>query len=311
MTEVIPQIANKYIIAKEDDYGSVPDSPTKLDMGYIQTVSVDVDDSVEEINAINTEHTVARLDEDIHNVSGSITTKLTKESIYNLSEALLGVIEDDAPSAGEYRATTDYITSDDLSYFMKYKDTEGNVKVISGIHFTDGDATISRDGSIEMTINFRAQKKEIDSETLDPITPTGRTFRGLDVSVEIDGNSTILREFSFTIDWNISDDDMRGIEASDDRRTINRVLRNNMTVSGSFESYLDENIDKGYEDNPGSFNIEVTIDRESDNNHIIVVEDAKITTISEELTTDDEARVFSADYTAKDIEIIGDLYSSS
>lgn len=312
MAETISNINNKYEIAKEDSFGDGAESPTQLDFGYVQTISVEEDDNVEEVSAINTLHTLADLDDDLYNLSGSITTKISTPSLSNLLEALCGDITEDSPSAGKYTISTDAITSDELSYFMKFNTTDGNILEMTGICFTGGEISVERDGSIEMTLEYQAKKLSSSEEALDPDTAVGKLLRGLDAKVTYDGNPTILEDFSFSIDWNFDEADSRGIESvgAGERRQIQRVIRNQMNLTGSFTSHMDDNIDVGYVDDRDKVNIVLTLSR-GDYSHEFTISSSKTTTRSRELETGDGKKTISCDYIGSDLAVEGDLYSES
>jgi len=310
MAESISNVQNKYVFAEEDTYGSVPTSPTFLDVGYVQSISLSEDDGVEEVNAINTGHTLADIDEDVYNLSGSITTKLSQAGLKQVLKALFGVIQEDTPSIGQFTAQTSPVHSDTLSYFMKFNNTSGNVKIVTGIGFTGGEINVTRDGSIEVTMNFQAQKMTSASESLSPVTNVGSLYRGLDAYVTYDGNDTILQEFTISLDWNYSEEDSRAIENTTDRRTIQRIIRNNLSVSGNFESRLDNNIDNDYQDQKSKVDIVLNLSRGSYSS-TWTISSSKVTTKERELNTEDSVKTISCDYTGTDIEVVGDTYSSS
>ena len=312
MAETISNINNRYIIAKEDSFGTIPASPTKLDFGYVQTISIAEDDTVEEVSAINTYHTLAELDDDLYNLSGSITTKVSNPSLSKLLEALCGKIEGDTPTAGEYTISTEAITSDDTSYFMKVNTTYGKILEMTGLFIKSGEVSVERDGSVEMTLEFQAKKLSPATETLSPITPVGKLLRGLDASVTYDGHDTILDNFSFSIDWHFDEGDSRGIEnvGAGERRLIQRVIRNEMELTGSFTSHMDDNIDIGYVDDRSSVPIVLTLSR-GDYSHVFTISSSKTSTRSRELGTGEGKKTISCDYKGIDIGVIGDEYTES
>ena len=53
MAEVLSNVGNKYEFAKEVTFGVVPGSFTALDLGHVQTITLDEDDSVEEVSSMN------------------------------------------------------------------------------------------------------------------------------------------------------------------------------------------------------------------------------------------------------------------
>lgn len=312
MAETISNINNKYELAKEDTYGTIPGSYTQLDFGYVQTISVEEDDGTEEVSAINTSHTLAELDDDLYNLSGSITTKVSTASLKNLLEALFGSLTEDSPTAGKYTVTTSAITSSDLSYFMKFNTTSGNTLEMTGIHFTGGEISVERDGSIELSLDYQAKKLSTNTEALDPDTSVGKLMRGLDACVTYDGNDTILEDFSMSLDWNFDEADSRGIESVDsgERRLIQRVIRNQLSLTGSFTSVMDDNIDTGYEGDRSKVPIVLTLSK-GDYTHTFTIANAKTNSRSRELETGDGKKTLSCEYIGIDCSVEGDMYSES
>lgn len=304
--EVISNVGNRYEFAKEVTFGTVPVSFTTLDLGHVQSITVDEDDSVEEIDSMNSGHTILDIDDDLYNLSGTIVTKCTKAALPVILEAIAGGYSDDST---DYTITSAPVSSDALSYFMKFNTTAGNIKQIAGIGFTGADFDIQQDGSVEVTMNYQAQILSSAVETLSPSTNVGDVFRGLDAVVTYNGNATILRSFSFTMDWNVDAQDGRGIEAAhvNGRRVINRIVRHNLNVSGSFESEMDDLIDTGYVDSRSNVPIVLTLSRETDNEHAFTFAATRTKTRSRDLNNDSATKIINCDFTSTDIGIIGDL----
>jgi hypothetical protein len=312
MPETISSVKNKYLIGKESDFGTMP-TITQLDFGYVQTISIEEAENTEEVSAINTAHTLAELDDDLYNVSGTITTKLSHPSIANILEALCGKITEDDPTEGKYTIETDPVTSDDLSYSMKVNTETGKTLELVGICFTAGEITIERDGSTEVSLDYVCKKVSPATETLDPETPVGKLYRGLDACVTYDGEETRLEDFSISLDWNYDEADSRGIEDVDagERRLIQRIIRNQLNLTGSFTSHMDSNIDTGYEDDRDNVSIVLTLSRGEDNEQVFTIENAKVNTRSRDLETGDGKKLISCDFVGMDLSVEGDLYSSS
>lgn len=304
--DVISNVANRYIFGQETTYGTLPGVITALDIGHVQSITVDEDESTEEVNSMNSGHTVFDYSDDLYNVSGQIVTKITKASLPVLLEALLGAIAN--TSLDTYTATTDPVCSDDLSYYMKFNTTTGKTKQMLGICFTGGEIAVEKDGSIEMTLNYQAQILSPATETLSPSTTVGALFRGLDATVTYDSNDTILDSFNLTLDWNLDLGDSRGIEVAhaNGRRVIKRVIRNNLSLSGSFESQMDDNIDTGYEDERTSIAIVLTLNRGTDNQHTFTVNTSRTNTRSRDLNNDNATKKLSCDFLGSDISVVGD-----
>lgn len=306
MAEVISNVGNRYVIGKEVTYGTMPGVLTALDFGHIQTISIDEDETTEATDSMNSGHTPIGYDDGVYNVSGTIVSKVTKSALPNILEALFGAIAD--TSLDTYTATTDPISSDDLSYAMKFNTQVGEIMEMTGISITGGEIAVVKDDSTEITMNFTAQVLLPSTETLTPVSSIGSRFMGLDATVSYDGNTTILDNFNFTLDWNIDEGDSRGIEVahSNGRRVIKRVIRNNLTLSGNFESQMDANIDTGYLDERSDVDIVLTLDRGADNSHVFTFETSSTNTRSRELSNDNTSKKISCDFQSVDVTAVGD-----
>ena len=309
--EVLSNVGNRYIIAKESTYGTTPSPFTALDFGHIQTISVAEDDTVENIESMNSGHTLLDLDDDLYNLSGTITTKCTKASMSVLLEALCGDLTDNGD--GTYTIITDPVSSDTLSYAMKFNTTTGKIKLMRGIGFTGGEITVNKDASVDISLNYTAQVLTVASESLSPSTNIGDVFRGLDGAVTIDGNASILDAFTISMDWNVAPEDGRGIEVphANGRRVINRIVRHNLSLTGSFDSEQDDDVDSGYVDERSNVPIVLTLSRGASNAHVFTIAAARTTTRSRDLNNDNTTKKITCDYTGLDIVIDGDLFAGS
>jgi len=308
MTEVISNVSNKYIFAEEATFGTLPSPFTALDIGYVQTISISEDNQVEEVSSINTEHTLALLEDSLYNLSGSITTKCTKASLPVLMESLFGKITYDSPGAGQYTAVTSPVTTTTLSYSMKFNTQAGKIMEMRGIAITGGEINVEKDGSVEITLNYQAQILEGASETLTVSTDTGTLFKDLDCYVTYGAGPTILQSFSISMDWNIDLGDSRGIEVAhaNGRRVISRVVRNALSLTGSFESEMDATIDAEYADERSDVAIVLVLSRGTDNDHTFTIAASRTTTKSRDLSTDSSSKKISCDFVGKDIALVGE-----
>lgn len=309
--EVLSNVGNRYIIAEESDYGTTPDPFTALDFGHIQTISINEDDSVEEIASMNSGHTLLDLDDDLYNLSGTITTKCTKASLPVILRALLGDYTDNLDDT--YTIITSPVSSDDLSYAMKFNTTTGKVKLMRGIGFIGGEITINKDDSVEISLDYQAQILTAATETLSVSTNVGDVFRGLDGTITYDGNPTIMDNFTISMDWNVEPTDGRGIEVAhaNGRRVINRIVRHTLSLTGSFESEMSDDIDTGYVDERSNVPIVLTLGRGTSNDHVFNIATSRSTTRARDLNNDNTTKKISGDFTGLDIQVDGDLFSVS
>lgn len=305
MAEVISNVDNKYLFGKESVYGTIP-TIVQLDIGHVQTISIDEDEGTVENNSMNSGFTPIDFEDGVYNISGQIVTRATKASIPVILEALMGVLTDNSDDT--YTLTTDNVSSSDLSYCMKFNTQAGKTMQMAGICFTGGEGRIEKDGFFEVTMNYQAQVMEPATETIAPSTSTGSPFHALDSYVTYDGNETILDSFNFTLDWNFDIADSRGIEQAhaNGRRVIKRIVRNNLTLNGSFESKMDSNIDTGYVDERTSVDIVLALSRGTSNAHTFTIATARTNTRSRELSNDNSTKILSCDFMGKDISVTGD-----
>lgn len=306
--EVISNVGNKYLFAKESQFGTVPVSPTALDCGWVQSITINEDDQVEEVRGISSGATVGSFEDGLYKVTGSIQTKVTKASLKVLLEALFGVIAADTPQAGKYTVTASAITSATLSYCMKVNTINGKTKHISGIHVTGGELTVNKGGDVECTLNFVAQLVAIATETITPFTNTGSLFKDLDATITYNGAATIMQAFSISVDWNINDDDSRGIEAAhaNGRRVISRVVRNNLSLTGSFETESDDAIDTGYVAERSDVPIVLTLSRAASNSHAFTIAASRVKTRNRDFNNDAKTKTIKCDFVGKTCAIVGD-----
>lgn len=311
--ETISNVLNKYVFAKESSYGVIPGSPTLLDIGNVQSISFSEGEGTEQNNAINTGHTPHSLEDGLHNVTGTITTRCTKSALHVLTEALLGDLDLDEPTEGKYTVISSPVTSATLSYFLKVNMITGKTLQVTGIHFVSGEISVSLDGYVEFTLDFQAKRVNPASESINPLTVIGKPFLGFDASISVGGNPTRLDEFSVSLDWSFDIGDSRGIESvpAGERRLIQRIIRNGLSVTGSFTSDLDDSLDTGYVADRDNVSIVLTISRGTTNEHVFTIPVAKTSTRDRELEAEGSKRTMSVDFIGTDLSVVGDLFDES
>ncbi len=306
MAEVISNVGNRYIFGKESEYGTIPGSITALDLGHVQTISISEDEGTSEITSMNSGHTPIDFEDSVYNLSGTIVTLGTKASIPVILEALCGSLTDNSDDT--YTIATSAITSSTLSYYMKVNTTSGKTKQLKGICITGGELNIEKDGSCEFTLNFQAQIMSAATESLSPSTNTGAIFKGLDATITFNSVDTILNNFTLSMDWNFDIGDSRGIEEAhaNGRRVINRIIRNNLTLNGNFESHMDDTIDAGYSGERTSVDLVLTLSRGTSNEHVFTISNTRTSNRSRELTNENGAKVINCDFVGTDLAVTGD-----
>lgn len=310
MYKTISQVNNKYLIAKESSYGVEP-TMTQLDFGLVQSISLSEDESLLEVSAVNTEHTLAMVEDGLYIGSITINSLPTRAGMINLLEALFGDKDVDTPTEGKYTIKTSPVSSDDLSYFLKLKDDESTVWDISGIHFTEGSITVSKGQITNISLTGAFKKMVKSTETIDPETNIDVVFHYLDACIKVNDETSVLDEFTLNLNWNRNTDDSRGIEclSEDERRLIQRVIRHNLNISGSYTAQLDDN-NTGYVANRTPIEIEVILSRNS-NTHTFTISGAKTTNRVNEINADSSVKTYSSDWTGVDCEVVGDIFSDS
>jgi hypothetical protein len=312
MTE-ISNVNNKYILSQETSYGTPADNPVQLDFGLVQSISLTEDEGLREVGAINTGHTLASVEDGLYSGSISLTTYPTKNSLPNLLKALFGKVDLDEPTSGKYTAITLPIHSDNLSYYMEANDDNTNLWEIYGIGFSEGTLNIANGSivSIDLSGSFKVALKQ--TGTITPSTNINEVYHELDCYVSIDNFVGVLDAFSVTLNWNVNNEEGRGIEqvTEGERRLIQRIIRHNLTVSGNFTSTLNQEINTGYIDDRTPIIITANLNRGTDNLHSFTIIGAKTTNRSNEMSGESAKKVFSADFTGTDITVVGDLFEGS
>lgn len=300
----ISNINNKYISAKETSYGTTPSPFTSVDFGHIQTISINEDDNVEKNRGINSGHTASSFEDGLYNCNVSITTRITKASLPVLMEMCLGSKTDDGT---DYTIVSD--NTEDISYSMKVTHTTGKIALINGLSVKDFEINGSKGQMLVVTMNCIAKKVAPATETLSVSTNTDKVFTDLDMAVTIGGDSFVLNNFTIAGNWNVTDDEGRGIESvsAGERRLIQRVIKHALDVSGSYESEIDDNGEMGYTEERNNESIALTISRESDNEHIFTLAQTRSNSRGNELSTENSKRIISYDYESLDLGVTGDL----
>jgi hypothetical protein len=300
----ISNINNKYIAAKETAYGTTPSPFTSVNLGHIQTITISEDDNLEKNRGINSGHTASSFEDGLYNCNVSISTRITKASLPILMEMCLGTKTDDAT---DYTVVSD--NTEDISYSIKTSYTTGKVALINGISVKDFDLTGAKGDMISLTMNCIAKKATVATETLTVSTNTDAIFKDLDMTVTIGGNAFILNSYNITGNWNVTDDEGRGIEvvSAGERRLIQRVIKHAFDVSGSYEAEIDDNGEFGYTEERTNDAIVFTISRGTDNEHVFTLSNTRSSSRENELSTENSKRIISYDYEALDVGLVGDL----
>ena len=301
----ISNINNKYQLAKESTYGTLPGPFTALDFGHVQSITATQVENIERLTSINGGHLTNRFEDGIYYVSGSIELLCTKASLPLVLEAYFGGYSDDAT---DYTITSAPSTAS--SYSIKVELDSTKTLQVTGMAFTTFNMEAAKDGNVSINMDFIAQKMIKATETLTVTPNTDKIFKGLDTTITFDADNYVFNSFSLSSSWNIDDTEGRGIETvtDGDRRTIKRVIRHSLDVSGSFEFEASDSFEEiEYSDERTDKQIVLTLNRGTDNAHVFTL--ANCRTDSEELplSVDNSVRVITADFEAIDVGVTGDL----
>jgi len=173
----------------------------------------------------------------------------------------------------------------------------------------DFEFSFSKGEIVSCTMNCLAKKVIKKSETLTVTANSDPIFKDLDTAVTIGGNGFVLNSASISGNWNVTDDEGRGIESvpEGERRLLQRVCWHNFDVSGSYEAEFDDNLEVGYTDERSDESIVFTMSRGTDNEHVFTLSQTRSSSRGYEFNTDNARKVESFDYEALDCVVTGDL----
>jgi hypothetical protein len=302
-TTILSNVNNKYVIAKETSYGVIPAPFTKLDFGQVQTIEFTEDEGLEEVSSINTGHTIGHLEPGVYKGAITITTRPSKSALPVLLEAIAGSRVD----ATDYTITTTLTTNN--TYYMQVTDDLTKVWDLAGVCFTSMTFNFNKGQLVSMDLTGVFKKATSASGTITPLTNNAGLFSWLDCYISFGGAQLKVNSFTLGADWNVSEDDSRSIQqmSAGERRLIAQVVKNRIKVSGSCECYVSTDINTGYVDEITTGNIVVTMNRGSDNEHVITITSAGLTNKKNTASIDNSAKTMSFDYTGVDFGVTGDL----
>jgi len=298
----ISNVGNKYIAAYETVYGTSPSPFTSVDLGHIQKVSISEEDNVDKGSSLNSGHLAATFEDGLYWCNVTIETQVSKASLPNLLKASLGARVD----------ATDYtITSDPalVSMSMKFFYQGTKIGLLNGLVVKDFELSVAKGEMVSMTLNCVAKKLSKATETIAPSTNTDTKFSFMDVSATIGGVVTVLNTISINGNWNVIDDEGRGIEAvsAGDRRLLQTVLRHRLDVSGSYEAEVNDTQEFGYTEERTNAALVVTISRSTDNAHVFTMTNTRSNKRGIDMSTDNTKKMITYDYEALDLGVTGDL----
>ena len=283
-------------------YGTTPAPFTSLDFGHIQKIGISEQENPEKLSSLNSGHLAALFEDGLYWSNVSIETKATKASLPVLLKAMLGTTTE----------ATDYAASSSLtlnSYSIKVSYLSTNVILINGFVVKDFSISAAKGESVSITLNGIARKITKSTETLTTTTNTDKYFSWLDCSATIAGNAHVLNNFTINGNWNVTDDEGRGIEAvaAGSRRLITTVLKHRFDVSGSYELEISANNELGYADERTDEAIVFTVSRGSDNEHIFTMSNTRSNQRNFDATIENSKKIVAYDFEALDVAVAGDM----
>ena len=299
----ISNVNNKYEIAKETTFGVLPDPFTQLDLGQIQTINISEEENMEKLTSINGGHTANLFEDGLYFANVSIDGNCTKASLPTILESAMGGYSSDG---------TDYTvvsSTDYKSYSLRVNWETTQRLVIRGLTVKDFTFDVAKDGSVSYSLNCLAQIVVKEAGTVTATANTDKIFKDLDTSVTIGGNSFVLNSFSLSGNWNVTDNEGRGIEAvsATERRLLKCFVKHTFDVSGSYEAEVDTDLEMGYADERTDEAIVVTFSRGADNVHVFTMANTRSGGRTLDLSTDNSKKVISYDFEALDVGMTGDL----
>lgn len=299
----ISNVNNKYIAAKETAYGDIPAPFTSVDFGHIQSVTLSEEENMTKERGINSGHTAALFEDGLYWVNTTIKTLVTKASLPALLELCMGK----KVESTDYTITSDNEVSN--SYSFKIKHTTTKIVLINGFDIKDFIIEGAKGETVSVTLNGISKKATTPTETLVVTKNTDAIFKDLDMTVTIGGNSFVLNNFTINGNWNVTDDEGRGIESvsAGERRLIQRVIKHGFDVSGSYEAEVDDNGEFGYTETRTDEEIIFTLARGTDNEHVFTMSNTRSGGRDMERNNDNTKVIVSYDYEALDVGVVGDL----
>lgn len=298
----ISNVNNKYQVAEESTFGTAPGTFTALDFGQIQNINIGEEENMEKISSINGGHTANLFEDGLYWANVSIETLVTKASLPILLEACMGARADTA----DYAITS---STDFKSYSMKVNFDPTQIITLNGLAVKDWSIDLAKGESVSLTMNCLAVKSLASTATITTTKNTDKIFKDLDVDITVGGNALVLNSLSLSGNWNVTDDEGRGIEAvsAGDRRLLNTFIKHTFDVSGSYEAEVSTDLEFGYTEERSDEAIIVTIGRGTDNQHVFTMSNTRSGNRTLDLTTDNTKKVVSYDYEALDVSMAGDL----
>jgi len=297
------KIVDEVVAGNETTYGTLASTFT-LALGAIESFSYTENENVQPINGVGNGWTPIKNEDGLYHVSGSLVSKPTKSSLPVLLEYFFGNRVD----------ATDYTVIDSTtikSMSFKAQHTPTQTVQITGAVFTNINIEASKDGFLVISLDYIAKKLTVATETVTYTQPTDSVFMWVDTYGTWGGSAVKANAWTITGDWNIDPNDGRGLEsvAAGERRLIQRVIKNNLTLGGSADLLVDGAISElGYADERTDKTLVFTVSRGTDNQHDFTLSGCRTNNKSSDEGSEAGIKNLTFDIaSALDISIAGDL----
>lgn len=296
-------ISNQVVGGVETTYGTMPGSFNLL-MGAIDTFSWNESESTEQIGAVGSGSLPLKNEPGLYLVTGTLVTRPTKTSL----PVLLALFFGSRTDVTDYTIVNDDTSIDSIS--VKAQHTATETVQITGLVFTNLNIDMAKDGLLSLSMDYIAKKLVTATETVTYTQPTDACFTWLDICGTYDGNAFTGNSVTMTADWNIDANDGRGLEcvAEGERRLIQRVIKNNLTLGGNFDVLIENTNEIGYEDEKTDKTLVVTVARGTDNEHTFTYTGTQLDNKNFEATHENGIKNFTADIVGGlSVTMAGDL----
>lgn len=299
----ISHVTDKALFDEESTYGQEPGAYVADNFGQIVSFSYTEVENIEQQTPVGGGFVALRNEPKLYYVTGQLVTKVTKGSIMNLLMATLGDVTDDGT---DYTATH---SLDSHSYFIKAELTPTKIVRIGGLVFKNLSIEITKAGDMTFTMDYVAQKLDSITATITQTVNNESIFTGLDGAITWGGNPHVFNILTLTSDWNIADDEGRGVETVGvgSRRLIQRVVKHNLTVSGSVDMEIDDNADITYKDEKTDKTLIMTISRGTDNEHVFTMTGGLLNNKTQDFNRDNAVKNLTADLVGFNYSVTGDM----
>lgn len=301
----ISHASDKAKFGKEVTFGTLSGTLT-TDFGHVQSVSIVENDNVEKINSVSSGFRYAKLEEGMYYVSGTMEVLATKAGLPNCFEAYFNGRTDST----DY-AITPELTADYSSYSFEAEfDTTTKLQVLGAVFHTFRFSATNQQ-SVSISMDYVAKEVKLVAGTVSVTANEDSVLHGLDLVVNLGGTDLVATSFGLNSTWNVDEVEGRSIESvpAGQRRMIQKVIKHKLDMDGDFEVEVDGSLSLfGYENNRTSRNMTLTLERGTDNTHVLNLGNILPTTRELAVNPDNSVRTINVSFMSLgSISITGDL----